>query len=523
MVFNSLTFIYLCLIPCLILVLLLEVAFRNRGAELSTDGQGEISKTWESKVIRKTYLQNIILLMFSFSFFAWSSFSYLKLILALIVLNYLFGLIITGLHKTGSRPSKTVGKSSKISSKPPKTSNIIPKMCLAAGIILNLLVLVRYKYFDMIGTFLNSTLGTGLRVAQVIPPLGISFITFSSISYLVDISRKNELVEKDPIRFSLYLMFFPKFAQGPIVKFKDMAPMLRQRSIAFDSLIYGLERFIFGMSKKVLLADILAQTSRDIFSDVNSGMDLGTAWIGILSYTLCLYMDFSGYSDMAIGIGRMTGFEFEENFNFPYNSLSPSEFWRRWHISLGDWFREYLYIPLGGSKKGNVYLNLLIVFIATGIWHGSGSIYLLWGIYHGIFVILSRVLERKGLEERIPKVVRWVLTFLMATVGWIAFNVKTPWEFFKYIWYMLGMGEAGTFSWIYYVNPRLVVIFAIIGLGCLILPRINSKALKEDGLESREAGNAFALGKYALLVLLLAMCFVTTLSEGYQPFLYFQF
>ena len=475
MVFNSLTFIYLSLLPCLALVLLTELAFKK-----SEGGRG-----------KKTYLQNIILLVFSFSFFAWSSFQYLKLIFAIIVVNYFLGL----------------------------ASKKIPKIYLALGVILNILVLVRYKYMDMIGDLMANTLGTGLRLSQVVAPLGISFVTFSAISYLVDIGRNSELVEKDPVRFALYLMFFPKFAQGPIEKFKDMAPALIEREIIFDDFVYGVERFLFGMSKKVLLADILSKTSSEIFADVDSGMDAGTAWIGILSYTLCLYMDFSGYSDMAIGIARMTGFKFRENFDFPYNSLSPSEFWRRWHISLGAWFREYLYIPLGGSKKGNVYINLMIVFIATGIWHGSGAIYLLWGVYHGIFVLLSRFLEKKGILEKIPKVLRWTFTFLVVTIGWIAFNVKTPAAFFRYIGYMFGGGSAGNFSWEYYMNPRLVFIFVVVAMGCLVLPRFNMK----EKLAGLEESKGFACFKYGVLALLAVLCFVTTLSEGYQPFLYFQF
>ena len=367
---------------------------------------------------------------------------------------------------------------------------------------------------------MNEMLGTGFTVDRIIAPLGISFMIFTCISYLMDVYRGDSAVCRDPLKFALFVAFFPKVAQGPIVQYKDMEVQLSDRRVSFDDLIWGIERFIIGLSKKVLIADILAQTSSTIFSHMYDGIDAGTARIGIFTYTLCLYMDFSGYSDMAIGIAKMTGFTFKENFDFPYLSKSPGEFWRRWHISLGAWFREYLYIPLGGSREGNVYVNLMIVFIVTGIWHGSAWIYLFWGVYHGFFVLADRWLSSRNLYKKIPAPLKQLGTFVIVMIGWIAFNVPTVKDFKSYIGRMLGRSSASTFTYAYFLTPRLIALYAVVILGCLIM---NNDRVKEKISKYSEGSLMFNIVKYLVLIGLMYLCFITNLSEGYSPFLYFQF
>lgn len=292
---------------------------------------------------KKQTILNACLVAVSLGFFAWDNIGNVGILLSLVIFNYIAGMAW--------------------------------KECrgvLLLGIFYDLSVLVKYKYLSLI----LSAFHVG-KTEELLAPLGISFIIFHCISYLMDLYQKKAEPEHNLIDFALYITFFPKLIQGPIVKYRDMKAEIKQRKqISFDSLADGMGRFIIGLSKKVLIADILSQIVTDIFNLLSSwGMDVPTAWIGYLAYTVQIYMDFSGYSDMAIGLGRIFGFHMQENFNFPYRSQTITEFWRRWHISLGNWFRDYLYIPLGGNRRGNVYINLFLVLAATGIWHGAGILF----------------------------------------------------------------------------------------------------------------------------------------------------
>ena len=469
MIFNSLSFILICLLPCTAAILLLE---KFGGAV-------------------RIKAENVVLLLFSMLFYAWGGLRFLALLAALIAVNYVFGLLA----------EKNRGFA-------------VP------GVAANALLLLFFKYFNAFLGIMQSRFSAAESLGRVLMPIGISFIVFSCISYLMDIYTGKTETCRDPLKFALYVLFFPKLIQGPIVKYQDIEGQIDDRMITFDGFVCGVERFIIGLSKKVLIADILAKTSTEIFSNMYSGIDGGTAWIGILSYTLCLYMDFSGYSDMAIGMSRMMGFEIKENFNFPYLSASPGEFWRRWHISLGAFFREYLYFPLGGNRKGNVYVNLMIVFIVTGMWHGSTLIYLFWGVYHGVFVLIDRWLTNKGINERIPKILRIAGTFLIVTVGWIAFNVGTVKDFLNYVLLMLGRGVASSFTYMYYLTPRLIAIFVAVILGSMIL---NDEKVRQWLKKANESSLTFNIVKYVLMIVCLYLCFITSISEGYSPFLYFRF
>ena len=469
MIFNSLTFIFLCFIPCIICVLFIE----KIGGRL------------------RVRIQNVILVLFSLFFYAWSGTQYMKILVSLILLNYVLGFFI--------KKSRAV---------------------LALGILLNLVILFYYKYLNLVITTYNDILHRDFFLWEIIAPLGISFIIFQCISYIFDVYHEKGKVCRNFLDFALYISFFPKISQGPIVKYQDMVGQLKERRITFEKFIRGLERFIIGLSKKILIADILGQTSGSIFYNMGMGMDVGTAWIALLCYTFSLYMDFSGYSDMAIGMAAMFGFDFKENFNFPYLSTSVTEFWRRWHISLGAWFREYLYFPLGGSRKGNVYLNLFIVFLATGIWHGAAWVYLFWGAMHGVCVVVERYLMRKGWYEKIPAIFRWAATFFIVSIGWITFNVSKFDEFTEFLGYLFGRGTPVSFTWLFYLTPRLVALWAVVIFGTLIFSR---KKVQIRLSKWNEESQIFNGVKYVMLLACVFLCFITSVSEGYQPFLYFQF
>lgn len=470
MVFHSFTFLYLCLIPTIILTLLVE------------------KTKWKEKL----KIQNVILLCFSFLFFSWSGVNHLFILIGLILGNYIIGIL-----------------GEKI------------KRVLILGVILNIGVLFYFKYINLLIETLDYIIHRELELFDILPPLGISFIIFQCISYLLDVYFGKAKSCHDLLSFSLYIAFFPKLSQGPIVKYRDMFPQNQKREIIYYNFVQGCERFIIGLSKKVLIADVLATTVSDIFSHLEGGMDVGTAWLGVLCFSMQLYMDFSGYSDMAIGMANMFGFSFDENFNFPYMSCSISEFWRRWHISLGSWFREYLYIPLGGSREGNVYLHLFIVFLVTGVWHGAAWAYILWGVLHGICIVIERYCMKKEWYIKIPSILKWAVTFLIVSIGWLAFQIPSVSSILQYLKYMIGIGTGtSAFSVVYYLTPKLIAVLVITGIGIVTL---GQEAVWRKFIELNTTSRIFNIIKYVILFILFYLCFLTIVSVNYVPFLYFQF
>lgn len=469
MIFNSLTFIFVCFVPSILLLLITE----------------KIGGKYRIKI------ENLILLLFSLLFYAWSGTQYLKVLFLLLFVNYILGILVEK-----------------------------RKFVLLVGIGFNLFVLFYYKYLTLTLTTFQELFHKEVSAREIIAPLGISFLIFQCISYLMDVYHEKETMCKNLLEFSVYLTYFPKISQGPIVKYQDMIGEIRERKIEFNSFLCGVERFIVGLSKKVLIADILGQTVGDIFYSVGIGMDAFGAWLGVFCYTIELYMDFSGYSDMAIGMAGMMGFHFKENFNFPYLSTSITEFWRRWHISLGAWFREYLYFPLGGNRKGNVYLNLMLVFLATGIWHGATWIFLLWGCMHGICIVIERYIMKKSWYKKIPLFFRWFLTFFIVSMGWIAFQIPNMSELKVFASYLLGQGIPVSFTGMYYFTPKLMVILLISVVGMVVFSR---KSVQEVFIRLNQQSGLFNVVKYAMLLICLYLCFITMVSESYTPFLYFQF
>jgi len=348
--------------------------------------------------------RNFILLALSVVFYWWGGSSVIGILFFSMALNWVTGLFIGCLRDRVARV-----------------------LAISFGVTANLLLLAYYKYF---------TLFLGLPVSDLpagIIPLGISFYTFHSVSYLVDLYREIKKPFLNPIDFALYIALFPQLIAGPIVRFHDIADQIAHRSQTWDRLRSGCERFIFGLAKKVLLADSLGVVADDIFA--LSGPDLSTshAWLGLVCFSLQIYYDFSGYSDMAIGLARLFGFELLENFNYPYLADSITDFWHRWHLSLSAWFRDYLYIPLGGNRCGNiaVYRNLLIVFLLCGLWHGPNWNFVAWGAYHGAFLILEK---RLNLRALLPAFVRHVYALLVVGFGWVIFrttNMAQAWLFLE--------------------------------------------------------------------------------------------
>lgn len=351
-------------------------------------------------------LRNLLLLIASLVFYAWGESYYVLLMLVSILVNYICGLMID--RYRGRQAARGF---------------------LIAAIAFNVLSISVFKYANFLVDNLNTVLsqiGAGpIELAPIHLPIGISFFTFQAMSYAVDVYRRDASVQRNPLNIGLYIALFPQLIAGPIIRYHDIAAQLIRRRVRLDDLSYGIERFVVGLGKKVLIANQVAIIADQVFSFPYETLTPGVAWLGVLCYTLQIYFDFSGYSDMAIGLGRMFGFHFLENFNYPYISRSIREFWRRWHISLSSWFRDYLYIPLGGNHKGplRTYLNLLIVFFLCGLWHGAGWNFVIWGLLHGLFLVI----ERLGFEKILNRCwspLRYLYVMLVVCTGWVFFELK---------------------------------------------------------------------------------------------------
>jgi alginate O-acetyltransferase complex protein AlgI len=484
MVFSSLVFLYLFL-P---LTLLLYFAAGRR---------------W----------RNGVLLLVSLLFYAWGETGYVLLMLVSVLANWLFGLLI--------EREKARGKSG--------------KGALAAGIIVNLLPLLFFKYSNFLIDNLNAFLPIpGVHPIELAPvhlPIGISFYTFQAISYLVDLYRREVEVQRNPINLSLYIALFPQLIAGPIVRYHDIARRIISRRTSLEDFSSGILRFTAGLGKKVLIANSVGAVADHIFSLPPSVLPAYLAWLGIISYTLQIYYDFSGYSDMAIGLGRMFGFHFQENFLYPYSSRSVQEFWRRWHISLSTWFRDYLYIPLGGNRKGTVrtYLNLLIVFFLCGLWHGAGWGFVIWGLYHGLFLVLERGAAGK-ISGSIPRVIQHSYTLLVIMIGWIFFRAETPGAALGYL------GALFHSSTLPYLDSELflavntqffLALFAGIIFSVPVFPRLRKKLLAQKFLGKVQGPEQLALVFSPVLLIWMTLIFFfssTELISGtHNPFLYFRF
>jgi alginate O-acetyltransferase complex protein AlgI len=402
------------------------------------------------------------------------------------------------------------------------------RITLALAVGMNLAVLGWFKYANFFAQNVNSVLATfGTRTfaaPTVLLPIGISFYTFHAISYVVDVYRRQAVAQKSPIHAALYLLLFPQLIAGPIIRYKDIAAQLARRVVSLDDFAYGVRRFIIGLGKKVLVANIVAGPADAIFTTPAGRLTAPFAWLGIVCYSLQIYFDFSGYSDMAIGLGRMFGFRFPENFRWPYIADSVQEFWRRWHISLSSWFRDYLYLPLGGNRVApwKVYRNLWTVFFLCGLWHGASWNFVIWGLFHGSFLVVERLGLARALR-RIPVSLRHTYLLLVVMVGWVFFRAETLPAALAYLKAMAGMGgtEANPLRLTWYLNPetRLAIIAGILGS----MPLVPWAVQMADAVALTTRRWALEASATAALLAVFVASLLQIAARSYNPFIYFRF
>ena len=430
----------------------------------------------------KNTWRNLVLFMFSLAFYAWGEPVYIWLMIFSTVVDYVNGGLAGYFVARDKRNTA--------------------KVFVGLSVVINLTLLAVFKY-----------------AGKFVLPIGISFYTFQSMSYTIDVYRGKAKAEKNPINFGAYISLFPQLIAGPIVRFSDIATQLRERTINLESIRYGMLRFVCGLGKKVLLANQAGEIFQTIANYKVSQMTTVSAWLGILAFMFQIYFDFSGYSDMAIGLMAVFGFEIPENFKYPYEAKSITEFWRRWHISLGNWFKEYVYIPLGGSRKGNArtFLNIFIVWFLTGLWHGTTINFTLWGLYFCFFLIMEKTWLLK-LLDKIPRVFSHIYALVVVYFGWLLFAWEDIHGHRVYMKAMLGMAGAGVVNkeslYLLVSNALLMVIMAI---GCTSLPKyLATKVTKKDGI-----GASLCMSVYVAVILLLSIAYVV--NGTYNPFLYFRF
>lgn len=454
-------------------------------------------------LIREKY-KNYWLFFVSLVFFGWSQLNYLWIIILNIVINYSCAMLIGYLKK-------------------------MRKPIMIAGVAANLLILFYFKYFDFVVDSINKVTGSSFALKEIILPIGISFFTFQGMSYVIDVYRKDVPVQKNIFKVGLYIVLFPQLIAGPIVRYKDVAIEIDRRRETLNDFSSGIERFIIGLAKKAIIANTMAVMADSIWGNGADANSWSIAWVGSIAYMLQIYFDFAGYSDMAIGLGRMFGFHFNENFNLPYISKSITEFWRRWHISLSSWFRDYVYIPLGGNRK-NVYLNLSIVFLLTGIWHGASWHYIIWGVWNGFFILAERLIRNRkgakkdgGKEEKtsvIKCIFSKVYTLSVINFGWILFRAPHTRDALDYVKTMFGViVPADTGYTLFWYLDRWTLTIMLIGIlfASSIPTRIGS-FMKEHMPE-----NVFLITKYIGLLFLFYFAMIRIVAGTYNPFIYFQF
>ncbi|MFP5221021.1 MAG: MBOAT family O-acyltransferase [Acidobacteriota bacterium] len=464
-------------------------------------------------------LRNLVLLAASFVFYAWGEGIYTVVMAISILANYFFGLWVHKAHENSSA-----------------------KLQIGLAIAFNIILLVIFKYtnfiVDNLNLYLAQPLGLGrIEIGKVHLPIGVSFFTFHCISYLMDIYRKQTPPNASLPQLSLYVSLFPQLVAGPIVRYKDIADQLTKRTVNVERFAHGVNRFVAGLGKKVLIANVLALPADKIFAIPADQLTTPVAWLGVVCYTLQIYFDFSGYSDMAIGLAHMFGFKFMENFNYPYISRSVREFWRRWHISLSTWYRDYLYIPLGGNRVSNarVTFNLVLVFFLCGLWHGASWSFIVWGLYHGFFLGLERTRFGKWLDGS-WRPISHVYAILVFMVGWVFFRADSLGQAEAFLRAMAGFGGGSGKEWHVglFLNPKVVIMLVLGVIGSMpIIPWIrdwrhrrletmHGKGLSPAGGMMLGAGVDALVGLVATPLILLLAC-MSLASGSHNPFIYFQF
>ncbi len=458
-------------------------------------------------------VRNYILLAFSLVFYAWGEPKFVFLMILMVIVNFYIGIAIDK-EKTKNEWSKGLNIADK---------KDYSKIYLIVGIIANLMIIGYFKYSGFIIGNINSLFNLTLPVKEIKLPIGISFFTFQAMSYIIDVYRNDGKVQKNLANLMLYISFFPQLIAGPIVRYSTVDDQIRERKETTSLFASGINRFIIGLGKKVLIANNMAVVADRAFKAVGDGTEVSIAfaWAGILCYTLQIYFDFSGYSDMAIGLGKMFGFEFLENFNYPYISKSISEFWRRWHMSLGSWFRDYVYIPLGGNRcgVGRNILNLSVVWFLTGLWHGANWTFILWGCYFGLFIILERYVL-KDIISKIPKYLSMFITFILVVLGWVLFRAETFDIAKQYYSILFGLGDVVLFNdpnWDFFVYEYGVIViislFAATPLAKILL----------DKVFKNKENVGFMIAETLFLFGIMYISTAYLVATDFNPFIYFNF
>jgi len=448
-------------------------------------------------------IRNFLLLLFSIVFYAWGGVSYTAVLIVSILFNYLFA-------RQLSRDRS------------PK------KLWLSIGLIFNISLLFVFKYLDFFIDNINEV-GlvfipdfVGLDEANIVLPLGISFFTFQQMSLIWDVYRNPGVQKLRFINTALYISLFPQLIAGPIVRYNDIIDQIKGRVETLNLINSGIKRFILGLFKKIVFANSCGAIADSIMDSHVDDISTPVAWLGVISYAFQIYFDFSGYSDMAIGLGRMFGFRILENFNFPYISRSIKEFWRRWHISLSSWFRDYVYIPLGGNRLGShrTYFNLLIVFLLTGFWHGATWSFVFWGIFHGTFLIIERLGFDKILN-RLPKVISWGYMMLVVLIGWVFFRIENFNDAINFVGRLFGFGEDNEALTVHFLDRERIIILALAALASstffLKLKILGTRWLKG------ETSLYYKLVSGTIITIMLLYSVLLINSGSYNPFIYFRF
>lgn len=450
--------------------------------------------------IPSTNLRNMLLIVASLLFYAFGEPVYVALMVASAFFNYLC--------------ARCMGKAN-------------PKAVLAVAVAANIGVLGVFKYMGFFAAAISSALHIRLNAPQVALPIGISFFTFQALSYVVDVYRGQVDAQRSFRKVLLYISFFPQLIAGPIVKYKDIALEVDSRNVNVKETALGLRRFICGLAKKILIANTMAVAADHVFQQGAGSLDALGAWVGAVAYTMQIYYDFSGYSDMAIGLGRMFGFHFRENFTHPYGSPTIKEFWRRWHISLSSWFKDYVYIPLGGNRKGRVRAgrNKVLVFFLTGLWHGANWTFVAWGLFHGAFSFLEEAIPA---IKKLPRAILHTYTMLVVTVGFVIFRADTISEAIAFIRKMFTgfrFSAASLSFGCQQLTPFFLVMLAVAIAGCAPLgslaAELRAQAEKEGELPPKE--NFVQAALYVASFVLLLWCIIRLSGGSYNPFIYFRF
>lgn len=440
-------------------------------------------------------IKNYVLLLFSLIFYIFGGPKFLLILLLVVLIDYIGAILITKTNKK--------------------------KLFLVITIILNIVTLVYFKYTGFFLENINSIFNLNITIPNILLPIGISFYTFQAMSYVIDVYRKKVALQKNYFILLLYVSLFPQLVAGPIVRYETIEKALKTRKTTFEDIEYGVRRFILGLAKKVIIANQMGALADTIFS--SSDISTPVAWLGAIAYMFQIYFDFSAYSDMAIGLGRIFGFKFLENFKFPYISKSITEFWRRWHISLSTWFRDYIYIPLGGNRKGikRQIINLFIVWLLTGFWHGAEWNFIIWGLYYFIFLIFEKFIFNKVLEKT-PNILRHIYTLLIILIGWVIFrcdSLVSLKEMFNSMFTLkitkFTLNELLVYIETYYIYFILAIIFSM-PVYYKLIEKI--KALKDGKLKL-----FLTIIHYGSILIIFIITIMFLAYSSYNPFIYFRF